>query len=139
MYEPSRHQTSALESFGTHVNPFEHWSQRTKQRYSPYRTLWLRVIIRAAFDYAQNKTSRDLRNRRVAEEAYRWLFEENHSLFSFQNLCEAYGFPRERLREWARKITKKDVKKMEQLDDRRSLLTKERERAALEEEDGGDS
>ncbi len=99
-----------------------------RQKYSPYRTLWVRVFIRAAFDYAQYKTSKDLKSRRLAEDAYRWIFDENHDKCSLQNICESFDLPLDLLRAWAKRITKNDVKKMEQLD-RKGLVLKTLDRA----------
>lgn len=99
-----------------------------RQRYSPYKTLWMRVFIRAAFDYAQYKTSKDLRSRRLAEDAYRWIFEENHDECSLQNICESFELPLDMLRAWAKRLNKDDVKKMEQLD-RKGLVLRTLKRA----------
>lgn len=83
------------------------------ERYIPYRLLWLKVIIRAAYDYALWKDLQDLRHRKFAEDARKWLFEPSNLEFSFTSLCAKFCFPVTRLREFAKNLTKEDVKKLE--------------------------
>lgn len=83
------------------------------ERYVPYRVLWAKVIIRAAYDYALWKDSRDLRLRKFAQDAERWLFESSNLELSFENICFAFDFPVERIRRKTRALTKQDVKKLE--------------------------
>ena len=82
-------------------------------RYAPYRLLWVKVIIRAAYDYALWKDSKDLRHRKFAEEARKWLFERSDLENSLEHLCELWGLPLEKIRRFARNLTKDDVKKLE--------------------------
>jgi hypothetical protein len=80
----------------------------------PYRILWAKVIVRAAYDYALWKDSPDIRLRRFAEDAARWLFEPNPNLeLSFENICFAFDFPVEKIRQKTRTLTREDVKKLE--------------------------
>lgn len=83
------------------------------ERYVPYRVLWAKVIIRAAYDYALWKDSKDLRLRKFAQDAERWLFESSDIELSFENICFAFDFPVERIRAKTRALTKADVKKLE--------------------------
>lgn len=81
----------------------------------PYRILWAKVIVRAAYDYALWKSSPDIRLRRFAEDAARWIFEtsEQNLELSFENICAAFDFPVEKIREKTRTLTREDVKKLE--------------------------
>lgn len=81
----------------------------------PYRILWAKVIVRAAYDYALWKDSPDIRLRRFAEDAERWLFErDDYDLeLSFENICFAFDFPVEKIRKKTRTLTREDVKKLE--------------------------
>lgn len=83
------------------------------ERYLPYRVLWAKVIIRATYDYALWKDSPDLRLRKYAQDAERWIFESSDLELSFENICFAFDFPAEKIRQKTRTLTKNDVKKLE--------------------------
>jgi hypothetical protein len=82
-------------------------------RYVPIRVLWVKVIIRAAYDYALWKESKELRLRKFAQDAERWLFEPSDLELSFENICASFDFSVEQIRAKARILTKDDVKKLE--------------------------
>lgn len=81
----------------------------------PYRILWAKVIVRAAYDYALWRNSDDIRLRRFAEDAARWLFDSSDPdlELSFENICFAFDFPVEKIRKKTRTLTREDVKKLE--------------------------
>jgi hypothetical protein len=80
----------------------------------PYKVLWAKVIIRAAYDYALWRNSDDIRLRRFAQDAERWLFESDQNLeLSFENICFHFDFPVEKIRKKTRTLTRDDVKKLE--------------------------
>lgn len=83
------------------------------ERYVPYKVLWAKVIIRASYDYALWKDSKDLRLKKFAQDAERWLFEPSDVELSFENICSSFDFPIERIRQRTREMTKDDVKKLE--------------------------
>lgn len=83
------------------------------ERYVPYRLLWVKVIIRAAYDFALWKDSRDLRLRKYAQDAEKWLFEPSTLVNSFENICYLFGLDIKKIRQYAQKLTKEDVKKLE--------------------------
>lgn len=83
------------------------------ERYVPIRVLWAKVIIRASYDYALWKDSKDLRLKKYAQEAERWMFEPSVHELSFENICFAFDFPTEKIRTRTRALTKNDVKKLE--------------------------
>lgn len=83
------------------------------ERYVPYRVLWAKVIIRAAYDYALWRDSKDLRLKKFAQDAERWIFESSDLELSFESICFAFDFPVERIRQRTRAMTKDDVKKLE--------------------------
>lgn len=99
----------------------------------PYKVLWAKVIIRATYDYALWKDSPDIRLRRFADDAAKWLFEPSDPDLdlSFENICAAFDFPIEKIRKRTRTLTREDVKKLE---------FRERERRSeVEELSDGDS
>lgn len=83
------------------------------ERYVPYKVLWAKVIIRAAYDYALWRESKDMRLRKYAQDAERWIFESSNLALSFESICFAFDFPVERIRKRTRALTKYDVKKLE--------------------------
>jgi len=83
------------------------------ERYIPYRILWSKVIIRATYDYALWRDSKDMRLKKCAQDAERWLFEPSDIELSFENICYAYDFPMAHIRKKTRLLTKHDVKKLE--------------------------
>jgi hypothetical protein len=89
---------------------------RTVERYAGYKALWMRVIIRAAFDLASYKDDRRVALRKYAESAHKWLFEKSLLFNSFENICAMLGIEPDPIREWASTLTKEDVQKMEHLE-----------------------
>jgi hypothetical protein len=85
-------------------------------RYVGIRVLWLKVIIRAVFDYVSYKDSLKLNQRKVAEAAANWLFEESEIFNGFANICVQLDLSAERVRTWAKSMTKDQVTKMEHLE-----------------------
>lgn len=85
-------------------------------RYVGIRVLWLKVIIRAVFDYVSYKDSLKLNQRKVAEAAAGWLFEESELFNGFSNICVQLDLAPVRVRSWARSMTKDQVTKMEHLE-----------------------
>ena len=47
----------------------------SKDRYTGYRALLLKVIIRAIFDWVCYRDSTKLEKKKIADNAYQWLFE----------------------------------------------------------------
>ncbi len=83
------------------------------EKYGAIRMLWIKVIIRAAYDYALWKESNNVRLRRMAEDAFRWLFAESTLANSFQNICIQYSLPMMKIRAYAKRLTREDVRKLE--------------------------
>lgn len=89
---------------------------RTVERYSGHKALWLRVIIRAAFDLASYKNDPRLGLRKYADNAQKWLFDRSYLFNSFENVCIMLNLPPEPIRHWATSLTKEEVQKMEHLE-----------------------
>jgi hypothetical protein len=83
------------------------------ERYLPYCLLWVRVIVRAAYDYALWRDSKNLALRKFARTAEQWLFESSESMNSFESICTMFNLPPDKIRTWARGLTREDVKKLE--------------------------
>lgn len=90
--------------------------QRSVDRYVGYRALWMKVVIRAAFDWVSYRDSLKMEHRKEAERAYRWLFEKNELFNSFENVCHLVDLPPDKLRKWVMALTKEHVAKIEHLE-----------------------
>lgn len=86
------------------------------ERYAPVRLLWIKVIIRAAFDYALYRDHRDLKLRKFALDAERWLFDPSQLVNSLDNICHALDINVDLVRTFSRRVTREQVKKMEFLE-----------------------
>lgn len=91
---------------------------RSVERYAGSQALWMKVIQRAAYDYASYKDDPDLKKRKEADSAYKWMFEPSYLFNSFETGCKFLGVPPEPIRVWAKKLTKQEVRKMEHVDRR---------------------
>lgn len=81
------------------------------------RALWVKVIVRAVFDYVTYKRSNLLQRRRWAITAHNWLWGPSIGFFNnFENICFHLGIDPNKVRMRAKTITKNDVKKIEHLD-----------------------
>lgn len=86
------------------------------ERYAPVRLLWIKAIIRAAFDYALYRDHRDLKLRKFAIDAERWLFEPSLLINSLENICQSLDINIDLVRIFSRRVTREQVKKMEFLE-----------------------
>ena len=86
------------------------------------RALLLEIIRRAAYDWVLYRLSSDLANKRLAEDAFEWLFVESHeskaarervtsdkTLTSFLSICEMMDMDPEKVRDRIRMLTVKNV------------------------------
>lgn len=89
---------------------------RTVERYAGHKALWMRVIIRAAFDLASYKNDPRIGLRKYADNAQKWLFDKSFLFNSFENVCSMLNLPPEPIRNWACSLTKEEVQKMEHLE-----------------------
>jgi hypothetical protein len=85
-------------------------------RYVGFRVLWLKVIIRAVFDWVTYRDSLKLDKRKQAENAANWLFNENHLFNGLENVCVMLDLIPVRVRTWAKSMSKDQVTKMEHLE-----------------------
>lgn len=87
------------------------------ERYVGYRALWMKVVIRAAFDWITYRDSLKLEQKKEAEKAYRWLFQPSCLFNSFENVCELFlGRTPDTVRQRILLMTKEHVIKIEHLD-----------------------
>lgn len=84
--------------------------------YVGYRALWMKVIIRAAFDWVSYRDSMRLDQRKEADKAFKWLFKPNVHFNSFENICHLVDLPPEKIRTWVSSLTKEHVAKIEHLE-----------------------
>lgn len=98
-----------------------------------YRLLWIKVILRAAYDWVLYRNSKNSINRKIAKDAYSWLFEATKTkkkfvvngevevikieLFnSLENICGFLELDVDSVRKFARTLTREDIKKQEFLE-----------------------
>lgn len=108
--------------------------QRSSDRYVGYRALWMKVIIRAAFDWVSYRDSTKLEHKKIAEHAHAWLFQPSELFNSFESICQLVDLPPDKLRVWVKRLTKAHVAKIEHLerDSTNPLLLIEAERRLVE-------
>lgn len=96
-----------------------------------YRLLWLKVIARAAYDWVLYRNSKNGYYKRLADSAHTWLFVTKQkkkeitippgttvtvtyeAINSLRNVCEMLGLDVEDVRKFAKRLTRKDVRKLE--------------------------
>jgi hypothetical protein len=92
------------------------WDAPAHDKAVGYRALWLKVIIRAAFDWVSYRDSLKLEQRKEAERAYKWLFLPSEMMNSFENVCQLIDIPAPNIRVWVSGLTKEHVAKIEHLE-----------------------
>lgn len=86
------------------------------------KTLLLEVVRRAAYDWVLYRTSTRILHKKLAEDAYTWLFEEapghpnweeraaqGKTITSFTAICSELDIDAKTVREYVRKLTVKNV------------------------------
>ena len=86
------------------------------RRYAGVRALWMKVIIRAVFDWVTYRDSTKLDKMKYAESSYNWLFKKSFLFNSFENVCKLLDIDPEKVRHNASRMTKDDVAKIEHLE-----------------------
>jgi hypothetical protein len=84
--------------------------------YVGYRALWMKVIIRAAFDWVSYRDSMRLDQKKEADKAHKWLFKPSAHFNSFENICHLVDLPHDKIRDWVSTLTKEHVAKIEHLE-----------------------
>lgn len=86
-------------------------------RYVGVKALWLKVIIRAVFDWVSYRDSDKPALKKLAENAENWLFASGRNEFnSLESICEVIDLAPEKVRTWANSMTKDQVAKIEHLE-----------------------
>lgn len=86
------------------------------RRYAGVRALWMKVIIRAVFDWVTYRDNSKVDKRKYAESAHDWLFKKSLLFNSFENICKNLDLDPQRIRTQALKMTKDDVAKIEHME-----------------------
>lgn len=81
------------------------------RRYEGYRKLWVKVIIRAIYDYVYGRDSTNQYNRLHANTAYAWIFKAKGEN-SLENVCKFLGLDAEQFRTYVRTVKKSDLKRL---------------------------
>lgn len=98
------------------------------------KVLLLEIIRRAAYDWILYRNSRRLENRKLAHDAYTWLFveepghphwrerqEDGYGVFSFLSICEVLDLDVDTTRARLREITPRDIQTVGRPPTRRRL------------------
>lgn len=94
----------------------EHTSPAVDDRYAGIRALWIKVIIRAVFDWVAYRDSDRLFQKKLADSAHSWLFKQNELFNGFENICHMLDINPNRVRTWAKTMSKDQVAKIEHLE-----------------------
>ena len=85
-------------------------------RYSGVRMLWIKVIIRAIYDWITYRDSTKFHFKKLAESAEIWMFQESYTFNSFDNICRYISLEPDMVRGRIKLMSKEDAKKIEFLD-----------------------
>lgn len=88
----------------------------TQDRYAGVRALWLKVIIRAIFDWVCYRESTKIEKRKIAENAHAWLYDPSKLFNSFENICAFLEISPDLVRERAKNMTAEQITKIEHLE-----------------------
>lgn len=86
------------------------------ERYAGARALWIKVIVRAAFDWVSYRDSDRLLQRKLAENAQAWIFKPSRLFNGFENICLSLDLDPDRVRQWVSGLSKDQVAKIEHLE-----------------------
>ena len=98
-----------------------------------FRLLWIKVILRAAYDWVLYRDSSNNISKKIADDAYRWLFDppkekktvklDNKNVVIFtqefnalENICDSIDLDIDSVRRFANNLTRDQIKKMEFLE-----------------------
>jgi len=90
--------------------------RQADRRYAGTRALWMKVIIRAVFDWVTYRDNTKVDKKKYAESAHEWLFKKSILFNSFENICKNLDLDPERIRKQTLKMTKDDVAKIEHME-----------------------
>jgi glutamate/tyrosine decarboxylase-like PLP-dependent enzyme len=85
-------------------------------RYVGIRALWIKVIIRAIYDWVTYRDSTKLQQIKRAEGAEIWIFRPSELFNSFESACHYVGLDPDRVRTRIRSMSREDVGKIEYLE-----------------------
>lgn len=99
-----------------------------------WRALFIAIFWRAVRDWVTYRTAGSLARRKVAAEAYMWIFmeqpghwtwkirqSEGMGAFAFTTMCDALNLDAGKLRRWAESITAEKVKNLGRQADSRKV------------------
>ena len=112
--------------------------------YECLRLLWIKVILRAAYDWVLYRESKNHITKNIANDAHRWLFsspkikkniqvgkvirtclvQEPNSL---EDICDAIDLDIDSVRKFAKRLTRSDIKKLEFLDRNTKIKNEKKE------------
>jgi hypothetical protein len=115
---------------------------RRLEIYENFRLLWIKVILRAAYDWVLYRDSKNQAYKRIADSADIWLFGDymekirrevdgvvrivlERPANSLHCLCEELDLDIETVRRFAKRLTKKDIRKLEFFTRNRKNVKKE--------------
>ena len=78
--------------------------------------MWLKVIVRAAFDWVSYRDSDKLLQKKLADSASLWLFEPSDLFNGFDSICLSLDIDPCRVRSWVKGLSKDQIAKIEHLE-----------------------
>ncbi len=123
-----------MESIEKYVQGSSFYIEKRKlPEHEAIRLLWIKVILRAAYDWVLYRDSKNNTYKKIAGDAFRWLFEisketvivnmnnkfivvDSSGFNTLEKLCDVLDIEIESVRKFANKLTRGDVKKLEFLD-----------------------
>lgn len=143
----------SLETYLHTLYSVEYLPQKKINEHECFRLLWIKVILRAAYDWVLYRNSKSHIYKNIAEDAYRWIFDppkerkkivvgktevivHTQEFNSLENICDAINLDVDSVRRFSKRLTRDMVKKLEFLERSTKPKGKKKgEEADLEEEE----
>jgi len=102
----------------------EHLASLVSHNKAGICAFWIKVVTRAAFDWVSYKESNKVDLKKLADEAYKWLFLPSNMSNSFEEVCSMLDLEVGTVRKWVQSLTKDQIAKMEHLERESKLHVK---------------
>lgn len=123
----------SLENYLNVLYRGDHSPNRKINEHECFRLLWIKVILRASYDWVLYRNSKNHIYKKIADDAFRWLFDppkEKRRVIlgnsvrvvliqefnALENICDAIDLDIDSVRRFAKQLTRDDIKKMEFLE-----------------------
>lgn len=123
----------SLENYLNVLYRGDHSPNRKINEHECFRLLWIKVILRASYDWVLYRNSKNHIYKKIADDAFRWLFDPPkekrrvvlgnsvrvvliQEFNALENICDAIDLDIDSVRRFAKQLTRDDIKKMEFLE-----------------------